>query len=153
MDLRPSAASSDFRGLVGSGVDCLRGVSVNRNNRAILRALRTALAAILLCSNVQAWGEYGHRIAGRAAAQKLPSDMPSFFRDATEQLSYQSPEPDCWRERVESRLHRALIVAGSGFVPVLRLAKADSHLLKHRISRVVGESFQLPGCWVRTVTG
>lgn len=38
-------------------------------------------------------------MAARAAAETLPSDLPSFFRDAGEQLVYLDPEPDRWRSR------------------------------------------------------
>ena len=40
---------------------------------------------------------HGHTIAGRAAATRLPADMPEFFRNATAQLGYLNPEPDRWR--------------------------------------------------------
>jgi hypothetical protein len=43
------------------------------------------------------WGFHGHEMAGRAAAQKLPADLPAFFRAAAEQLTYLNPEPDRWR--------------------------------------------------------
>jgi len=45
------------------------------------------------------WGEDGHRMAARAAAQALPSDIPGFFIDAGAQLVYLDPEPDRWRAR------------------------------------------------------
>lgn len=45
------------------------------------------------------WGEDGHQMAARAAAEKLPEAVPSFFRNAGEQLVYLDPEPDRWRSR------------------------------------------------------
>lgn len=45
------------------------------------------------------WGAYGHGIISRAAHQHLPSDMPSFFRNAGAHLEYLGPEPDRWRSR------------------------------------------------------
>lgn len=45
------------------------------------------------------WGEVGHVMAGRAAAQALPNEVPAFFRAGSEQLAYLNPEPDRWRER------------------------------------------------------
>jgi len=61
----------------------------------------------------QQWGEHGHRLVGRAAADALPEAMPAFFRDAAEQLSYLNPEPDRWRSRTEADLDRALSNAGA----------------------------------------
>jgi hypothetical protein len=43
------------------------------------------------------WGFHGHTIAGRAAATRLPAELPGFFREATAQLTYLNPEPDRWR--------------------------------------------------------
>jgi hypothetical protein len=45
------------------------------------------------------WGYVGHEMAARAAAGVLPATLPSFFRDAGEQLAYLDPEPDRWRSR------------------------------------------------------
>ena len=45
------------------------------------------------------WGEDGHQMAARAAAETLPAGMPGFFLDAGEQLVYLDPEPDRWRSR------------------------------------------------------
>jgi hypothetical protein len=44
------------------------------------------------------WGQTGHELAGRAAADTMPSDMPAFFRGAAAQLSYLTAEPDRWRD-------------------------------------------------------
>jgi hypothetical protein len=44
------------------------------------------------------WGRDGHLMSGLAAATNLPAEMPQFFRDAREQLSYLSYEPDRWRD-------------------------------------------------------
>lgn len=45
---------------------------------------------------------------GLAAAQKLPADMPAFFRAASMQLAYLNPEPDRWKDRAERALDPAL---------------------------------------------
>lgn len=45
------------------------------------------------------WGEAGHVMAARAAAEALPAEMPAFFRDAADQLAWLDPEPDRWRSR------------------------------------------------------
>ena len=60
---------------------------------------------------VRGWGQKGHELSGLAAAQKLPKDMPSFFRKAANQLSYLNPEPDRWRSRDESNLDRGMDTA------------------------------------------
>lgn len=63
---------------------------------------------LYLPPRVRGWGEHGHLISGRAAADKLPDEMPRFFRQAAAQLSYLNPEPDRWRDRQEADLDRAL---------------------------------------------
>jgi hypothetical protein len=47
------------------------------------------------------WGDEGHRFINRIAAQKLPADMPQFFRNAADRLEFLGPEPDRWRETRE----------------------------------------------------
>jgi len=65
----------------------------------ITRITRIALpfAAIVLV----AWGDVGHRLTGEAAALRMPSAMPAFFRNASRQLGYLNPEPDRWKDRNE----------------------------------------------------
>jgi len=58
-------------------------------------------------TDTQAWGHVGHELSGRAAAMKLPAEMPKFFRKEVDLLSYLNPEPDRWRARDESNLDRA----------------------------------------------
>ena len=73
--------------------------------------LATAALALLIAhqpDNAQAWGEGGHLMSGRAAAMKLPAEMPKFFRKEVDQLSYLNPEPDRWRAREESNLDRGM---------------------------------------------
>lgn len=49
----------------------------------------TGLALVLFVPTpVNAWGDAGHRIIGLVAATTLPSDMPSFFREAAPRLAY-----------------------------------------------------------------
>lgn len=73
-----------------------------------LPAALCALILIALPGNLMAWGDVGHRLTGAAAAQKLPADMPAFFRAAGAQLSYLNPEPDRWKDRVERTMDPAL---------------------------------------------
>jgi hypothetical protein len=48
-----------------------------------------------------AWGEEGHRYINGVAAEKLPPDMPAFFRASAARLSFLGPEPDRWRDNKE----------------------------------------------------
>lgn len=75
-----------------------------------MRGLCAASATLfaLLPVNLMAWGDAGHRLIGLAAAQKLPADMPAFFRAAADQLSYLNPEPDRWKDRAERAIDPAL---------------------------------------------
>jgi len=86
----------------------------------LMKTTRTKIARLLLCSlpiivalirplsDAHGWGPLGHELSGRAAAMKLPEQMPEFFRNAVDQLSYLNPEPDRWRDRAESDLDKAL---------------------------------------------
>jgi hypothetical protein len=82
------------------------------NQRA--RVFITAFTAILLLSlsliqpqKTLAWGEAGHKLSGRAAATRLPKEMPAFFRKATNQLEYLNPEPDRWRSKTMLEMNEA----------------------------------------------
>jgi hypothetical protein len=50
------------------------------------------------------WGNEGHMAVNRAAAAKLPADMPAFLKNASDHLAYMGPEPDRWREKLEAPL-------------------------------------------------
>ena len=54
------------------------------------------------------WGNKGHLIVGRAAAQAVPQEMPAFFRESVDQLSWLNAEPDRWKDRTERNLDEAL---------------------------------------------
>jgi len=79
-----------------------------------MNKLRLFVASILVTTIVifggapatNAWGEEGHRFINLVAAQHLPDDMPSFFRNASARLSFLGPEPDRWRDNRE--LYKAL---------------------------------------------
>jgi hypothetical protein len=59
-------------------------------------------------SDVRGWGPEGHEISGRAAAMKLPKEMPGFMRQSVDQLAYLNFEPDRWRDKAESNMDKAL---------------------------------------------
>ncbi len=73
----------------------------------------TATVLTFTPGNAFAWGDAGHRMIGLAAAQRLPAEMPRFFRDASQQLSYLNPEPDRWKDRAEATLDPALNAGSS----------------------------------------
>jgi hypothetical protein len=67
-------------------------------------AFQRACAVVLLCLFVlhqpgYSWGELGHYAINRAAFDKMPADVPPFFRAAGEKVVYNGYEPDRWRER------------------------------------------------------
>jgi len=82
---------------------------MNRRIRlAAALVVGAALAASLLLAPASlAWGEAGHRLSGRAAATRLPKQMPEFFRKAAAQLEYLNPEPDRWRSKVLVEMNEA----------------------------------------------
>ena len=59
---------------------------------------------ILQTRGVFGWGNEGHLYINRVAAQKIPSDMPSFFRHSVAEIAYLGPEPDRWRDQSEFTL-------------------------------------------------
>jgi hypothetical protein len=69
------------------------------------------LAAGLFCVVSQppaarAWGNEGHRLVNRLAANTLPADVPAFLRSeaAVKEIEYLGPEPDRWRSPAEPEL-------------------------------------------------
>ena len=56
-----------------------------------------------------AWGNEGHTYVNRVAAEKIPIDMPKFFRRAAaiNEIAYLGPEPDRWRSPSEFALKNA----------------------------------------------
>ena len=90
------------------------GVFLGMSNSRFASGKRAAAAAVAVLillatpSVLPAWGDAGHRLIGLAAAQKLPLEMPAFFRGAAQQLAYLNPEPDRWKDRAERTLDPAL---------------------------------------------
>lgn len=74
-----------------------------RLRSAVVVSVLTAAALAAAAPSAQArlairWGEEGHIMIGRVAADRLPASMPAFFRQAAPQLAYLNPEPDRWRQ-------------------------------------------------------
>jgi hypothetical protein len=96
-------------------------------SRAIAIAL--VLAVFILAPTVQAWWENGHFYTGRAAAEALPAQMPSFFRHSVDRLSYLNYEPDRWKNSAERSTDQALY-GGTSPEHYINLERVPRNLLK-----------------------
>lgn len=67
-------------------------------------AMLAVISILLVQVQAFGWGNEGHHYINRAAADKIPHEMPGFFRSAGERLTYLAVEPDRWREKVEPTL-------------------------------------------------
>jgi hypothetical protein len=85
-------------------------MKIKENQKLRIAVCILTLIAVLAIkpAGVRGWGPQGHEISGRVAALKLPNEMPKFFRKSVDQLGYLNPEPDRWRDRVESNLDRTM---------------------------------------------
>ena len=95
--------------------------------RAVWRwALAVVLVPAGLAERGWAWGEAGHELINRLAAEHLPSDVPDFMRDAQAQeaMAYFGPEPDRWRSPAE---------------PELSAAQAPEHFIDLEYADLLGE--------------
>ncbi len=74
------------------------------------RGLCAAAVLCLVATFVQhagAWGDIGHLLINRTAAEKIPSSMPQFLKQAAARIEYLGPEPDRWRSQTEASLKNA----------------------------------------------
>jgi len=71
--------------------------------------LALALLGLLAVPSSFAWGNKGHTMINRLAAESLPADVPAFLRTpaAIAEIAYLGPEPDRWRSRAEPELNAA----------------------------------------------
>jgi hypothetical protein len=81
---------------------------MNTNSSAFLR--RIAVAALLSLLAVPpsfGWGNVGHSMINKLAAESLPAGMPAFIhtKAAIEEIEYLGPEPDRWRGLGEPELN------------------------------------------------
>lgn len=77
---------------------------------SVSAALAGALLAAMACPlTSHAWGNEGHRLVNRLAAENLPADIPAFLHTpaAVDQIEYLGPEPDRWRSPAEPELNAA----------------------------------------------
>ena len=65
------------------------------------------LVAVLLPTLAPGWGDVGHTTINRVAAEKIPSDMPTFLKAASNRIAWLGPEPDRWRSELEKPLNDA----------------------------------------------
>jgi|SRR5579872_825831 len=74
-----------------------------------LCALVCALTFAALPVAARAWGEAGHMMISRAAAESLPSSVPAFLRtpDAATEIALLGPEPDNLKDAGTSEDHDA----------------------------------------------
>ncbi|HEU5457484.1 MAG TPA: S1/P1 nuclease [Terracidiphilus sp.] len=73
----------------------------------LLAALSAAVCLLAGPSAAHAWGNEGHRMINRLAAQTLPTDVPAFLKTpaALDEIEYLGPEPDRWRSPAEPELN------------------------------------------------
>ncbi len=84
-----------------------------------------ALLPLLAVPPSFGWGDVGHRMINRLAAESLPSDLPAFMRtpEAIDEIEYLGPEPDRWRSLAE---------------PELNAAQAPDHFIDMEYAEVIG---------------
>lgn len=63
--------------------------------------------AVLLPVLAPGWGDVGHTVINRVAAEKIPADMPQFLKAAASRIGWLGPEPDRWRSSLEKPLNEA----------------------------------------------
>ncbi len=79
---------------------------MNRSSRYLRTAAALSLLSLMAAPPSFGWGNEGHRMINRLAAEGLPSDVPEFLRvpQAVNEMEYLGPEPDRWRSPAEPEL-------------------------------------------------
>ena len=77
--------------------------------RILSVVVAVAMVPMLLVEQSVAWGNDGHRMINRLAAEALPADVPEFLRSqaALDAMEYYGPEPDRWKSNSEMELKMA----------------------------------------------
>ena len=77
--------------------------------RILSVVVAVAMVPMLLVEQSVAWGNDGHRMINRLAAEALPADVPEFLRSqaALDVMEYYGPEPDRWKSNSEMELKMA----------------------------------------------
>ena len=64
-----------------------------------------AIVIVTLTSHVAvAWWGDGHQVMTRAALQRLPDDVPAFFRESADTIAHYVVDPDVLREKISTHL-------------------------------------------------
>src|SRR6266581_3954712 len=74
-----------------------RRLSMFRFTRLLCVFLGALIFALCSIGGVRAWWAEGHQMMTRAAASKMPADVPEFFRKGVVELAEASAEPDNWK--------------------------------------------------------
>jgi hypothetical protein len=74
---------------------------MSRLSALIRAAIATTLISIFTTQPLWAWGNDGHRMINRLAAQYLPTDVPYFLHNSNgfDIMEWMGPEPDRWKQR------------------------------------------------------
>ncbi len=86
----------------------LYSLVMNRNAFILLRSVTVAaLLPLLAVPPSFGWGNVGHSMINKLAAENLPADMPAFMHTpaAIDEIAYLGPEPDRWRGLAEPELN------------------------------------------------
>ena len=77
------------------------------NSSLFRRMALSALLSLIAVPPSFGWGNEGHRMINKLAAQNLPADMPAFMHTqaAIDEIEYLGPEPDRWRGLAEPELN------------------------------------------------
>jgi hypothetical protein len=70
----------------------------------IARIVAIALIVALIPVLGITWGDDGHKIINKTAAEHMPADVPAFFKAGGAHIEYNGPEPDRWRSPLEKPL-------------------------------------------------
>jgi hypothetical protein len=93
-----------LRGLSGESAEADFVPLLPRFQPTVRRMLCLLLLAICLQSSAHAWGDKGHEMINRLAAEAMPAETPRFFRAAVERLAYLGPDPDRWSAAAPERV-------------------------------------------------
>jgi len=63
-----------------------------------MRSVATLLLVLCIPLSAAAWGDKGHLMVNRLALEAAASKLPEFMNSARDQIVYNGPEPDRWRE-------------------------------------------------------
>jgi hypothetical protein len=98
---------------------------MNSSTNFLRRVAALALLPLLSVPPSFGWGNDGHRMINRLAAEGLSPDVPAFLRSpaAISEIEYLGPEPDRWRSPAE---------------PELSGAQAPDHFIDLEIADTIG---------------